>query len=173
MTQSASKQPPPARSTGRYKGLTEGKVNGVTYTPKVLADFVAEQIVGAADFKGGRAPLCVLDPAVGDGELLLSLLAALRARTKREVVVYGFDTEEGALRNATRRLLAGFPDVTLRLQHGSFLHFASDYAAGSTTLTLFPKDNVTHFDLIIANPPYVRTQIMGADIARGLVLAAA
>ena len=57
----------------RYRAISAEKAGGVTYTPKILADFVARQIVRfAADLPTHR-PVRVLDPALGQGELLVSL----------------------------------------------------------------------------------------------------
>ena len=53
------------------------KAHGATYTPKILADFVAREILRQADSTNGRSPIRVLDPAVGDGELLVSFLDQL------------------------------------------------------------------------------------------------
>ena len=59
-------------SPHRYHTVTKEKSTGATYTPKVLADFVAEQIVKVASKQTLRGKLRVLDPAIGHGELLLS-----------------------------------------------------------------------------------------------------
>lgn len=160
-------QPQP-RFTKRYKSLTEGKTNGITYTPKVLADFVAEQIATVAHLQDTSSPLRILDPAVGDGELLLSLLEALAKRSRHDVLVYGFDTAQHALLNAERRIAERFPKAALCLEHDSFINFVAAYAFTDASPTLFSKPDSQAFDLIIANPPYVRTQIIGADIAREL-----
>ena len=61
------------RFSKRYGDVGEAKSDGVTYTPRVLADFVADRIVAAAVPVSGRAAR-ILDPAVGHGELLLALL---------------------------------------------------------------------------------------------------
>jgi len=57
-----------------YGGETEEKAGGATYTPKILADFVAQQIVRATLKSALATPIRILDPTVGDGELLASLL---------------------------------------------------------------------------------------------------
>ncbi len=58
---------------GRYSLVTDEKASGATYTPKLLADFVAAQIVGTTAIGSKGKAIRVLDPAVGDGELLSSL----------------------------------------------------------------------------------------------------
>jgi type I restriction-modification system DNA methylase subunit len=66
-----------AISTSRYGAVPGEKSSGVTYTPKELADFVAQQIAKAAGELPTERPLRVLDPAVGHGELLFNLLGYL------------------------------------------------------------------------------------------------
>ncbi len=154
----------------RYQLVTEEKAGGATYTPHLLADFVAEKIVSCARFET-KNTIRVLDPAVGDGELLLSLLTRLCTHPQRPIEVHGFDTDEEAICEARRRISASFPQVTLQLEVGSFLEFVLEQGGVSATSTLFAPRETERFDLIIANPPYVRTQIMGADQAQELASA--
>jgi hypothetical protein len=156
--------------TKRYQLVTEEKAGGATYTPLLLADFVADQIVSSIRLEAANA-VRVLDPAVGDGELLLSLLKKLLPSTEAPVHVFGFDTNEGALSEATRRISAAFPHVHLHLQCENFLEFVLEQGAVSGTSSLFEPSEPERFDIIIANPPYVRTQIMGADQAQELATA--
>ncbi len=146
-----------AQQATRYSDVGEVKSEGVTYTPRELADFVAGEMLRAAEGRAAR----ILDPAVGHGELLLALLERLDG----PVEVYGFETDAAALAEATARLKARFPGAALHLRHGSFLdHIAQDFAGG-----LF--GTAEPYDLIIANPPYVRTQVMGAERAQELATA--
>ena len=155
------------RFTKRYRFVTEEKAGGATYTPSLLADFVADQIVGCARLEA-NSTIRLLDPAVGDGELLLSLLTKLDSQTEACIEVHGFETDATALAHARRRIAAAFPKADLRLQLGSFLEFVLKQSAISPTSSLFSASEPESFDLIIANPPYVRTQIMGAAQANEL-----
>src|SRR6266568_7928016 len=121
----------------RYQIVTEEKAGGATYTPPNLADFVATQIIDAADLSTSK--LCVLDPAAGDGELLLSLLAKLTERTTASIVVYGFDTDQAALEAARQRLRAAFPKAELHLERGNFLNFALEQTSLDLAPSLFTK----------------------------------
>jgi hypothetical protein len=154
----------------RFKVVTEGKATGATYTPPILADFVAKKIADFARLKE-KANIRVLDPAIGDGELLLSLLRQLKSSTDANIQVYGFETNEVALSEARRRLFSTFPDVDLHLELKSFLDFVLDQGCISEMPSLFASHEAESFDLIIANPPYVRTQIIGADQAQELASA--
>lgn len=86
------------RSNKRYSDVSETKSEGATYTPQALADFVANQIVSAADLPVGR-PIRVMDPAIGHGELLLNLLPKLEG----PIEVYGFETNPAAIEVAKKK----------------------------------------------------------------------
>lgn len=154
----------PARSTRRFNLVTEEKASGATYTPSALADFVAAQMLREWNGKS-EAPLRILDPAVGEGALLASLLKTLP--NDRSVEIHGFDNDRRAIEEAAKRLDGLHPQGLLRLQHGDFLEFSCGATAGPMG-GLFDSGSAETFDLVIANPPYVRTQIMGAGIARAL-----
>jgi len=149
------------RSDRRYQVVTEEKAGGATYTPKALADFVARQMVEASKLGKAGKGIRVLDPAVGDGELLVSLLGQLKELNfVDDVGVYGFETDDRAIEKAKERLKLFFPNASVHLQRGNFLEFVLERT--SLAAGLFAANNFEQFDLIIANPPYVRTQIMGA-----------
>lgn len=150
------------RFTKRYDLVTEEKASGATYTPPELADFVAAEMLREWDGGGDKA-LRVLDPAVGEGELLASLLTQLPQ--DRAVEVYGFDNDRRALEAATVRLREAHPRANLHLAFGDFLDVV---CGGARTGDLFSPKTTETFDLVIANPPYVRTQIMGAATAQAL-----
>ena len=156
----------------RFETVTEEKAGGATYTPSVLADFVARQIVEAADFSELGDPVHVLDPGLGEGELLLSFLEEITTRhPERSVELHGFETDPDALESATERLQERFPDVPLDFRVGNFLeHVLKHFPDGTAPLFRDTSDLQT-YDVIIANPPYVRTQIMGADQAQELARA--
>lgn len=152
--------------SSRYKLVTEEKAGGVTYTPSSLASFVAEQICHAARIQADHDTIKVLDPATGDGELLISLLVQLDRADVRAIEVHGFETDIRALNITTARIKQRFPKVILHLTHGSFLEFVLDQMCQCGSGDLFKRDVAQAYDLIIANPPYVRTQIMGAEQAQ-------
>lgn len=154
----------PMRFTKRYKTVADEKAGGATYTPPILADFVARQIVKLTDSDDNN--LRILDPAIGDGELLVSILRELN-RTDG-VDVHGFETDPAALGRAQARIKEEFPNVSVHFRHGDFLEFAKHQFEGLAEPSLFSARAPEAFDLIIANPPYVRTQIMGAQQAQML-----
>ena len=155
-----------SKSRRRYEAVTQNKADGATYTPKKLADVVASQMISQARPCVPNQPLRVLDPAVGDGELLLSLLQQLDDATLQRVEVFGFDTNQSALNLAVSRLRQRFPQVAVDFSHENFLEHVLEHFKADDPASLFRIEPQTTFDFIIANPPYVRTQIMGTDQAQ-------
>ncbi|MEJ7638029.1 MAG: N-6 DNA methylase [Singulisphaera sp.] len=133
------------------KHATRAKVDGVHYTPDLLATFLAEETL--RHLPPGRGPVRVLDPALGDGGLLRAIARTAPASLRRRLVLVGHETDAEALDRARGSLAsAGVGEVML--VPGDFL--AMGGAEG--------------YDAIIANPPYVRTQVLGAARARALAL---
>ncbi|RMG80293.1 MAG: type II restriction endonuclease subunit M [Chloroflexi bacterium] len=155
------------KAQSRFAFVSEEKSEGATYTPTILANFVASKIVEAFNNFSGDRPLRILDPAVGDGELLISLLRQLLIdQPEVGIKVYGFETNERALDRATWRLKRYFPDIELNFEEKNFLEFVIEQFGINGSLSLFSSQIQGQYDLIIANPPYVRTQIMGARQAQ-------
>lgn len=144
----------------RYSEVVQQKSSGSTYTPLDFAAFVADQIVQVADLpKSGK--IRVLDPACGDGALLDALIKRLPLSARKRVEVVGYDTDPEAIRIATQRFRQGFPDLNVHLDQKDFLDHVLNLQGGGD---LFSAGEVHEpFHLVIANPPYVRTQIMGAQ----------
>ena len=179
--------PPPTRSPTRrrsqptdalrYAAVHERKARGATYTPRALADFVATRIVrGSTGLERGACPR-VLDPAVGDGALLESLLRVLASVGVERASVVGFDPDTTALTAARKRLADAAPCARVELRAESFLSRAAGARAPSReapgSRPVGPPvpgadGYVSGFDLVIANPPYVRTQVLGAKRSQQL-----
>jgi methylase of polypeptide subunit release factors len=157
---------PQPELANRYQLVSEEKADGATYTPKLLADFVAQKIVETKGKTSDDRPLRVLDPAVGDGELLISLLEHLPNQPHLNVEVYGFETNPKALNIAKARIKQQFTHVTVHFESQNFLGFVLEHFGSGGNGNLFCADVPEAYDLVIANPPYVRTQIMGAAQAQ-------
>ncbi|WP_426689212.1 HsdM family class I SAM-dependent methyltransferase [Rhodanobacter ginsengiterrae] len=143
----------------RYTGVTAQKSAGATYTPTSLADFVAWQMLQIAKLRP-RGPIRILDPSAGDGALLNALIKALPPALRKRTQVRGYDIDRQALTLAAQRLRLDYPGLDIQLEHGDFLDVVSRPSADTAA--------APRFDLVIANPPYVRTQIMGARQAQQL-----
>lgn len=148
--------------------LKERKATGSHYTPKILANFVASQIVQSWNKNTNR--IKIFDPAVGDGELLLALIDQLHKIEFYNFDIYGFDTNQNAINLALSRITSKYKDINVTLKCRDFLMFILDNYGikNSINLDLFNQTSNDKFDLIISNPPYVRTQVMGSERAQRL-----
>ena len=149
----------------RYSEVKLQKFSGSTYTPVELATFVADQIVKVAILPS-IGKIRILDPACGDGALLDALIKRLPPAARMHVEAVGYDTDPEAIRIGTLRLRQDFPNLDVHIEQKDFLeHVLNLQGSGD----LFSAGEVQEpFHLVIANPPYVRTQIMGAKQAQQL-----
>jgi hypothetical protein len=141
------------------------KAGGLHYTPPELADFLARRTLSHA----AGDDITVLDPACGDAALLIAASRTARRKGLEGFRVFGFDQDLAALAEAERRLKdAAVADPTL--SHSDFLASAVANPQGellglpATTPDSLPRQ----FDVVISNPPYVRTQVLGSEQARRL-----
>ncbi|MCL2872759.1 MAG: N-6 DNA methylase [Betaproteobacteria bacterium] len=151
-------------SVPRYSDVDRQKADGVTYTPMSLSQFVSEKILQVADLpKSGK--IRVLDPACGDGALLDVLIQSFSLTLRERVEVVGYDKNSEAIQRASRRLFKSFPNLDIRLERKDFLDHVLTLQNNDN---LFSADGVEQerYHLVIANPPYVRTQIMGKQQAQ-------
>ncbi len=135
------------------------KAGGVVYTPPALARFLATQ---AFDTLQNIASVRILDPACGDGELLLAAVAEAELRSITVSAVVGYDIDPAALDRASNRLM-DIPGVSLH--SADFVELA---AQCSKPKELFDTSRQLEFDVVISNPPYVRTQTLGSNVAQTL-----
>ena len=149
----------------RYSDVDRQKSEGAIYTPVTFARFVAQQMLQAVELpKSGK--IRVLDPACGDGALLDALIKNLPPTFRKRVEVVGYDTNLEAIRLTSQRLRQDFPDLNARIEQRDFLeHVLKLQNSGDPFSTNEMQES---FHLIIANPPYVRTQIMGSEQAQQL-----
>ena len=149
----------------RYSEVEQLKSSGATYTPVDFAAFVADQMVQVADLPKTGC-IRVLDPACGDGALLDALIKRLPPEARKRVEAVGYDTNPDAIRIASQRFRLDFPDLDVHLEQKDFLEHVLNLQGGGDLLSA--GDSQEPFHLVIANPPYVRTQIMGAQQAQQL-----
>lgn len=149
----------------RYSEVERQKSSGVTYTPVDFAAFVADQMMLVADLpRNGK--IRILDPACGDGALLCALIKRLPPAARKRVEVVGYDIDPDAIHIASQCLRQDFPDLDIHLEQKDFLLHVLNLQGGGD---LFSAGEIQEpFHLVIANPPYVRTQIMGAQQAQQL-----
>ncbi|MGL4832224.1 MAG: N-6 DNA methylase [Propionibacteriaceae bacterium] len=134
----------------KAREITNEKRYGQHYTPVELARFLARRAATALD--SDDATLTIVDPACGDGELLIAAAEAIReAGHGNPITLLGYDIDEQAVATAHERLRA--VGLSAKLTHGDFLVQQREMKAGS-------------IDLIITNPPYVRTQHLGQEASQ-------
>lgn len=132
------------------------KRGGVHYTPEVLARFLSEQTIRLFESRqslsksDSDSPIRVLDPACGDGALLESIYFQLSDDDRRRAVLVGFDQDSLAVSDSKSRLSR--LDVEVVIECKDFLTLGLDSMA----------------EIVIANPPYVRTQVLGAKRSQKL-----
>jgi tRNA1(Val) A37 N6-methylase TrmN6 len=144
------------------------KAMGVHYTPAPLARFIAGRLVSHMAIQACD-PIKMLDPACGDGTLLEALLDELHSAGVGLCEAYGVEADRDAI-EAARSRLSRFANTGLHLTTGDFLE---SVAGEAPQLELWASDTQAQlpslsFDAIIANPPYVRTQVLGAQRAQKL-----
>lgn len=138
------------------------KEHGVHFTPSDIAKYIVQYTYRLID--PDKRIVSVLDPSCGDGELLAAACKLLKANG-RIVKLYGIDTDEETLRLAQERLsrLVGSEDV-LSLHAGDFLTCEPEQGQA-----LFPTEgaiSIPLVDMLVANPPYVRTQVLGSGVSK-------
>jgi len=140
----------------RYTNESYVKNNGIIYTPQAMADYLSNLVLNNTR-KLPKNTIRVLDPAIGDGELIISLLSQLKKRISEniQISVVGFETNKSAINTTSQRIMSNFPNVNIDIKNIDFIEFM-----------LNGKNKIGLFDYVIANPPYVRTQILGADKAQ-------
>jgi type I restriction-modification system DNA methylase subunit len=142
------------------------KSTGATFTPQGLADFLAIEITKYID---SSHTLSVLDPSCGEGELLLAIKRVLDDRNL-EYSLSGFDTNQSYLDVANSRFELRNSN-RVNLKQGDFLELV-DLSDNQLSLGFGVEKEDSRIncsaDVIIANPPYVRTQVLGSKKAQEL-----
>lgn len=147
----------------KLKNVDKVRSDGVVYTPKILAEYVAQKLteVWYQDLiQGKQSPsqaiksfesLKAIDPACGEGELLLALMKKLYELPGTDEIdftdkLYGLDLDQDALYVAKNKLAAQSlfgSDIENKFMVSNTLTDTDliDYKFGK-------------FDLLIANPPW-------------------
>lgn len=136
------------------------KAGGVVYTPGYVVDAIVARTIGVME----RRPLRILDPACGAGAFLLGAYrhvargesGARRVQLLRECV-HGVDIDARAVEVARLSLLLealtvgevprALPELERTIRRGDALR----------------EEGAEKFDVIVGNPPYVRSQRIGHE----------
>ncbi len=144
---------------------TAQKLRGGYYTPKPIADFLAQWAIALPT-------TTVLEPSCGDGSLLFAAAEALleKGAPLCEVanLIEGveFDPYEAEIAKDRLRSL-GISEASLKLHIGDFFSYCRDSLLQQDFLGVSVTSGKT-FDAVIGNPPFIRYQNfpeMHSDIA--------
>lgn len=146
------------------ESLARRKKTGSHYTPTRLAQFVASKILENYSPPASDSTIRVLDPACGDGELLRALVDNWPQKLRSSVNLIGIDLDRIAFQNVRYRVQnLGVNAIDLRRED-----FLERVRTELKSTLLLPGSLLDSVDVIIANPPYVRTQVLGAKKAKKL-----
>jgi adenine-specific DNA-methyltransferase len=153
------------------KSTIEIKETGSHYTSSLLSKYMASKLLEYAELdKSDQEKISVLDPSCGAGDVLKAMCDVGDMRLE----VIGMDTDEEAIQQAHNNLKE-FDVGNIHLLNGDYLELFeshvdlfSDPGVKDDFWSSDEEDNLRKVDMIIANPPYVRTQVLGADKAQNL-----
>lgn len=133
----------------------ERKVNGVFYTPKFLAEYLAIKV--AKYFGDCENIASVVDPACGDSILLRSLAKTLLSKNPKHLPkIFGVDKDINAIKNSTSKFL----ETSLKRFNSNFIHtdglFPLNGKNSREGWNEFRQDLkiVNGFDIALSNPPW-------------------
>ena len=140
----------------RYKNESKEKSHGVIYTPSEMADYLAQQMINYSNIDlTTTSEVSILDPAVGKGELLLSMIKKItEINNTVSIIAVGYETDTEIASKTLKSINTLFPTVKLTI-------IAKDFLECVESIT-------QKYDYIIANPPYIRTQILGTEKAQDI-----
>jgi len=121
----------------KKKNVTNKKLTGSYYTPKIIADFLVVYLSAKLECNH----LTILEPSAGDGIFIQSLYKheSISKRINKVVAVEREKTELSKVKMITKR-------KSLRTIHSDFLNFQIN--------------NKQKFNLVIGNPPYIKKNLL-------------
>lgn len=144
--------------------ITENtKKTGAIYTPNALGEYMANKMFSLLNNEiDYNRTYKVLDPACGTGDLLKATISVAN-KLGINIEVYGFDLDSSAIETAKEEIEN--LGIKSHFFTENFLEFAIQNSEKNTSLF---QDESILFDFCIANPPYIRTQILGDEYSQRL-----
>tara|TARA_Y100000590_G_scaffold161645_1_gene185338 strand:- start:7488 stop:9209 length:1722 start_codon:yes stop_codon:yes gene_type:complete len=130
--------------------------DGVVFTPKNLANFIAEKTlryVSKEKFQMKKNMITVVDPACGNGQLLESFIEISDKKYKNKIGIYGLDINKNSILYCKKKFL----------QYNKKFKFVNTNALSPFNQKIFHDGwlklqenlgNIGKFDIMIANPPW-------------------
>lgn len=137
------------------KEITKIKKDGATFTPSNLAAFLAEKIYSYLPKE--NKVWKVNDPACGNGSLLIAMGTLLKEKGL-DFDLYGSDKNAVYVKETSKILYRLFSNHSITIEEKDFVEEKYN--------NLF--SNSINTDIFIANPPYVRTQILGEEKSQSI-----
>ncbi len=135
--------------------VSKQKSTGSHFTPDNLSAFLADRIIHFYDFKDKNSLVC--DPSCGDGNLLVALKEKIDTSN---VKFLGIESDLTSYTDAQARLSK---DKNITLLNCDFLELYIQNFAEKDLFEQKNKSKIQKPNVIIANPPYVRTQVLGSS----------
>lgn len=137
------------------------KKNGIEYTPELIAKNMSSYAISKLE-NNQYTNINIIDPAIGSGIMVLSVIRMIYKNTKNDVSefienhVYGIDNDdfqillsEISISLLSLELTGKIPSKLNLLHYDSFC-LSKEY--------LIDKFGVDKFDIVITNPPYIRSR---------------
>ena len=87
--------------------------------------------------------------------MLISIINTISENTSAKIKIVVYETDTEVCKRTQNRLQMLFPEINITVHNKDFLNAVFD-------------NHTVLFDYIIANPPYIRTQILGSEKAQQL-----
>ena len=141
----------------------EKKNNGVVYTPPEIRNYISNRVID-----GDFIPK-IIDPACGCGAFLISVSRRLHERYKLsyseiiEKYIWGCDIDAHSIEKCEILL-----EILCIQEDGSSYEKNFNFVVGNSFETLTNKTYKGQFDVVIGNPPYVRSKNIDKRVKKSL-----
>ena len=142
------------------------KKNGIEYTPELIAKNMSSYAISRVKNKQ-HSTINIIDPAIGSGMMVLSMIRIIYENSKINVLkfiennIFGIDNDdfqillsEISLSLLSLEMTGKIPNKINLLNYNSF-YLSKDF--------LLDKFGVGEFDIVITNPPYIRSRNLDSN----------